>query len=62
MRTKQTTFRKSRRAKSVNDFETWTDTDVANTLNTFEGAGDVRATTIVVEDEGTDNTNREKIL
>ena len=61
MRTKQTTFRKSRRAKSVNDFETWTDTEVANTLNTFEGAGDVRATTVVVEDEGTDCLHNERL-
>ena len=40
-------FVKSRRAKSKDDYETWVEGNVANTLNTFDG-GDVRATNIVV--------------
>ena len=32
-------FRKSRRAKSKDDYETWVQTEVANTLNTFDGGG-----------------------
>ena len=40
-------FVKRRRAKSKDDFETWIESDVANTQNTFDG-GDVRATTLVV--------------
>jgi len=36
-------FRKSHRAQSVNDFETWVDDGKANTLNTFD-LGDVRTT------------------
>ena len=36
-------FRKSRRAQSVNDFETWVDDGKSNTLNTFD-LGDVRTT------------------
>jgi DNA (cytosine-5)-methyltransferase 1 len=39
----QQAFRKSRRAQSVNDFETWVDDGKANTLNTFD-LGDVRTT------------------
>ena len=50
------TFQKSRRAKSKDDFETWVESDITNTLNTFEG-GDVRATTLIVKDE--DNINRQ---
>lgn len=41
-------YRKSRRAKSVDDFETWVDDGVANTVNTFD-VGDIRSTTSVVE-------------
>lgn len=33
------TFRKSRRAKSKDDFETWIEDDVANTLNVFDLGG-----------------------
>lgn len=48
------TFSKQRRAQSENDFETWAEADVSNTLNTFD-LGDVRATTIVIH--GKDNTD-----
>ena len=50
------TFQKSRRAKNKDDYETWVESDITNTLNTFEG-GDVRATTLIVKDE--DNINRQ---
>lgn len=43
------TYRKSRRACSVDDFETWVEADYTNTLNTFENS-DVRATQIIIED------------
>jgi DNA (cytosine-5)-methyltransferase 1 len=36
-------FRKSRRAQSVDDYETWVDDGKANTLNTFD-LGDIRTT------------------
>lgn len=39
----QQAFRKSRRAQSVDDFETWVDDGLANTLNTFD-LGDIRTT------------------
>jgi len=41
------TFSKSRRAKDKDDFETWVESRVSNTLNTFEG-GDTRATDLVI--------------
>lgn len=41
------TFRKSRRAKSDEDFETWTDDGVSNTLNQFD-ASSTRTTHAVV--------------
>jgi DNA (cytosine-5)-methyltransferase 1 len=41
------TYRKSRRAQSVDDHETWVEDETANTLNTFE-TGDVRTTQSVV--------------
>jgi site-specific DNA-cytosine methylase len=44
-------FRKSRRAKSMTDDETWVDGDHANTLNRFD-VGDTRTTHIVVEAHG----------
>ena len=44
----QRTFRKSRRAQSTNDFETWVSDDVTNTLNCFD-VGDVRSVDVVVE-------------
>ena len=42
------TFAKSRRAKSDTDFETWSESGVANTLNLFD-QGDVRTTNVVVQ-------------
>ena len=53
-------FSKQRRAQSKDDFETWVESDMANTLNAFD-LGDIRATTIVVKDEAED-IDREKIL
>ena len=50
---RQIHFRKSKRAQSVNDDETWVDDDYSNTLNCFD-IGDVRATDIVVMIEGYD--------
>ena len=40
-------FRKSRRAQTMNDDETWVEGDHANTLNSFD-AGDVRTTHAIV--------------
>ncbi len=40
-------FRKSRRAQSVADYETWVESPVAPTQNQFDG-GDVRATVIAI--------------
>ena len=54
------TFSKSRRAKDKTDFETWVESGTANTLNTFDG-GDVRTTTIIVNNESED-TDRKEIL
>ena len=51
------TFSKQRRAQSENDFETWVEADVSNTLNAFD-LGDVRATTIVIN-ERTDSSGIE---
>jgi len=42
------TFRKSRRAQSAEDFETWVPDGVTNTLNCFD-VGDIRSVDIVVE-------------
>ncbi len=42
------TWRKSRRAQTDQDDETWVPDEVANTLNTFDG-GDTRATELVVD-------------
>lgn len=50
------TFRKQRRAKSKDDFETWVETDIANTLNVFD-VGDKRATTVIIDEEET-SSNR----
>ena len=44
----QRTFRKSRRAQSAEDFETWVPDDVTNTLNCFD-VGDDRSTDLVVQ-------------
>ena len=46
--TELVTFRKSRRAQSTEDVETWVPDDVTNTLTPFD-VGDVRATSAVVE-------------
>lgn len=40
-------YRKQRRAKSKDDFETWIESEEANTLNTFD-VGGVRTTTVIV--------------
>jgi DNA (cytosine-5)-methyltransferase 1 len=42
-------YRKSRRAADADDYETWVEDPFANTLNTYENASDVRATTVVVD-------------
>jgi DNA (cytosine-5)-methyltransferase 1 len=42
-------YRKSRRAQSTNDYETWVDDGKANTINTFD-VGDVRTTHAVAVD------------
>lgn len=44
----QRTYRKSRRAQSTEDFETWVPDDVTNTLNCFD-VGDIRSTDLVVQ-------------
>jgi DNA (cytosine-5)-methyltransferase 1 len=41
-------FRKSRRAQSTTDHETWVEDDATNTLNCFD-VGDVRATDVVAQ-------------
>jgi site-specific DNA-cytosine methylase len=46
-------FTKSRRAKDVDDFETWIKEGVVPTLNAFDN-GDVRTTTIVFKPHQTD--------
>ena len=53
-------FRKQRRAKSKDDYETWIESEVANTINLFD-VGGTRATTIVVADEERD-IDRKEIL
>ena len=42
-------YRKSRRAQSTVDYETWVEADTSNTLNTFDLTGDTRTTHAVVE-------------
>ena len=46
-------YRKSRRAQSVNDHETWVEDGVSNTINCFD-VGDVRATDVVAQPIGLD--------
>jgi len=46
----KTTYRKTSKPVSNDTPETWEETTVANTLNIFEGGSDVRATTLVVEE------------
>ena len=43
-----THYRKSRRAQSVDDHETWVEDDATNTLNCF-GVGDIRAVDVVTQ-------------
>ena len=40
-------FTKSRRAQNVDDYETWVESEVINTLNTFD-LGDIRTTTLII--------------
>jgi DNA (cytosine-5)-methyltransferase 1 len=47
----QEVFRKSRRAQSADDFETWVNDDKANTINTFD-VGDIRTTHAVAQSIG----------
>jgi DNA (cytosine-5)-methyltransferase 1 len=44
----QHAYRKSRRAQSTEDHETWVEDEVANTLNTFD-LGDIRSTMLAVQ-------------
>ena len=48
-----TIFVKKRHAMSADDYETWEESEVSNTLNTFDGGGATRATTLIVYE--TDN-------
>ena len=41
-------FRKVRRAQSTEDFETWQQDEVSNTINTFD-VGDIRSTNVVAQ-------------
>lgn len=43
-------FRKSRRAQTVNDNESWVEEDYSNTLNLYD-IGDVRATGLLIEED-----------
>ena len=43
------TYSKTRRAKSIDDFEIWVESDVSCTVNLFDMGG-ARATTVIVED------------
>ena len=43
-----TPFRKSKRAQNVDDYETWVEGDIANTINTFEST-DIRATNAIIQ-------------
>lgn len=40
-------FSKQKRAQNKDDYETWVEADASNTLNAFD-LGDIRATTLVV--------------
>lgn len=51
------TYRKAGRAQTNQDDETWTEADVANTVNTFD-VGDTRATELVVTPITTRNATR----
>ena len=43
----QRPYVKSRRAKSVDDYETWIESEISPTLNTFDNAGESRATVLL---------------
>ena len=50
-------YRKSKRAQNVDDYETWVEGDIANTINTFEST-DIRATNTVVQPQAIDFRNQ----
>ena len=41
-------YRKSHRAQSKDDYETWIESSTTNTINCFD-IGDIRTTTVIVE-------------
>lgn len=55
-----TSYRKSRRAQSTEDNETWVEDDVSNTLNTFD-VGDARTTQIIQEPIAFEQNQRSEI-
>jgi DNA (cytosine-5)-methyltransferase 1 len=55
-----TTYRKSRRAQSTEDNETWVEDEVSNTLNTFD-IGDARTTQIIQEPIAFEQNQRSEI-
>jgi site-specific DNA-cytosine methylase len=54
-------FRKSRRAQSVEDYETWVESNQSNTLNTFDLTGDTRTTHAVVQPVAWTQNQREEV-
>lgn len=50
-------FRKSRRCTNIDDYETWVEGKIANTINTFENT-DIRATNAVVQPIAVDVYNQ----
>ena len=48
-----TWFVKSRRAQSVEDYETWIEGAVAPTLSSFDNSGEARATILIPVEDGT---------
>ena len=55
-----TSYRKSRRAQSTEDNETWVEDEVSNTLNTFD-IGDARTTQIIQEPIAFEQNQRSEI-
>ena len=49
-------FRKQRRAKDKDDYETWIESNETNTINCFD-IGDIRSTTIIVESKSNAEDN-----
>jgi hypothetical protein len=43
-------FRKSKKPNGIEDYETWIESEISNTLNCFD-VGDIRSTNIVLTDE-----------